>query len=254
MSLDRFRIDGQVALVTGGTRGIGLAIARLFLEAGAKCMLTARTRTAAVDELIAAHPDAVDYVGGDVTDPAVPDALVEATLARFGRLDILVNNAGVADNGDFDSFDDKRLAGIMDTNFNAPFRIARAAVKPMLAQGGGVVLNIGSISGYVANVPQKQVAYNASKAAVHQMSTVMAYEYAGRNIRVNALAPGYVISDMTKGGLEKPEWKNTWAAGTPMGRFGEPEEMATCALFLCSPASSYVTGAVLVADGGYLTH
>lgn len=254
MSLDQFRLDGKVALVTGGNRGIGLAIARLFVEAGARCMVTGRSRTAGVEELLAANPDTVAWVEGDVTDPETPDRLVAATLDRFGRLDILVNNAGVAANGPFHEFDDSQLAYIMDTNLIAPFRIARAAVRPMLKQGGGVVLNIGSISAYVANKPQDQVAYNASKAAVHQMTRVMGFEYGPKNIRVNALAPGYVISDMTAGGIAKPDWNKIWTDNTPMGRFAKPEEMATCALFLCSPASSYVTGTVLTADGGYTTH
>jgi NAD(P)-dependent dehydrogenase (short-subunit alcohol dehydrogenase family) len=254
MSLDQFRLDDKVALVTGGNRGIGLAIAKVFVEAGAECLLTGRTRTPEVDVLLEATPRTVAWVAADVNDPATPDALVKAALDRFGRLDILVNNAGVAADGPFHEFDDSRLAYIMDTNLIAPFRIARAAIKPMLAQGGGVVLNVGSISAYVANKPQDQVAYNASKAAIHQMSRVMAYEYASRNIRVNALAPGYVVSDMTARGIANAEWNRIWTENTPLGRFAEPEEMANCALFLCSPAASYVTGAVLVADGGYTTH
>jgi NAD(P)-dependent dehydrogenase (short-subunit alcohol dehydrogenase family) len=254
MSLDQFRLDGKTALVTGASRGIGLAIASLFVEAGARCLVTGRTRTPAVDALLSATPEATAWVAADVNDPATPEALVAATLDRFGRLDILVNNAGVAAHGPFDAFDDAQLAFIMDTNLIAPFRIARAAIKPMLAQGAGVVLNVGSISAWVANKPQDQVAYNASKAAVHQMSRVMAYEYASRNIRVNALAPGYVVSDMTAGGIARADWNRVWTENTPMGRFARPEEMATCALFLCSPASSYVTGTILVADGGYTTH
>lgn len=254
MGLEKFRLDGKVALVTGGNRGIGLAIATLFVEAGAKVAVSGRSRTEAVDALIAANEETVAWVPGDVTDPSVPDALVAATLERFGRLDVLVNNAGVAANGPFEDFDDEQLAFIMETNLIAPFRIARAAVKPMLAQGGGVVLNIGSISAYVANKPQDQVAYNASKAAVHQMTKVMAYEYGPKNIRVNALAPGYVVSDMTAGGIAKADWNRIWTDNTPMGRFAQPEEMATCALFLCSDASSYCTGSILTADGGYTTH
>lgn len=254
MSLNQFRLEGKVALVTGATRGIGLAIARLFGEVGAQCMLSGRTRPAEVEDCIAAGPDNYDFVAGDITDPETPDRLVDATLRRFGRLDILVNNAGVALNDDFHNFDDARLAAIMDTNLIAPFRVARSAVKPMLERGAGTILNIGSISAYVANIPQKQVAYNASKAALHQMTRVMAHEYAGRGIRVNALAPGYVVTEMTKSGLENPEWDRIWTENTPMGRYAQPEEMANCALFLCSPASSYVTGTVLVADGGYTTH
>lgn len=254
MSMDRFRLEGKVALVTGGNRGIGLAIATLFGEAGAKVMMTGRAETDAVRDLIAAAPDRFAWVAGDVTDPATPDRLVAATLGRFGRLDVLVNNAGVAANGDFHDFDDAKLAYIVDTNLIAPFRIARAAIRPMLDQGGGTLVNIGSISGHVANKPQLQVAYNSSKAAIHQMTVTMAYEYAGRGIRVNALAPGYVVSDMTAGGIANDDWNRVWTENTPMGRFATPDEMATCALFLASDAASYVTGAVLKADGGYTTH
>ena len=252
MTMEQFRLDNKVALITGGNRGIGLAIAKAFGEAGAHCMISGRSRTAEVDALCGTEQ--FEWVEGDVTDAETPEKIVQATLDRFGRLDILVNNAGIADNGNFHEFDDSRLAAIMDTNLMAPFRIARSAIKPMLTQGGGVILNIGSISAEVANKPQLQVAYNASKAAVHQMTRVMAFEYASRNIRVNALAPGYVISDMTKGGMENDAWNKIWTENTPMGRFGLPEEMANCALFLCSPAASYVTGSVLVADGGYTTH
>lgn len=254
MTLERFRLDGKVALVTGGNRGIGLAIARLFVEAGARCMLTSRSETDGLRDLLAANPETTAWFRADVTAEEAPEAMVQAMLQRFGKLDVLVNNAGIADNGNFHDFDDARLKAIMDTNLMAPFRIARAAVRPMLDQGRGSIVNIGSISGYVANKPQLQVAYNASKAAVHQMSTVMAFEYAGRGIRVNTLAPGYVVSDMTAGGIANPDWNRTWTENTPMARFAQPEEMATCALFLASDAASYVTGAVLVADGGYTTH
>lgn len=222
MALEQFRLDGKIALVTGGNRGIGLAIAKIFNEAGARVMLTGRSRTPAVDALIAEQPDNFDWVAGDVTDPDTPAQIVAATLERFGRLDILVNNAGVADNDDFDKFDDARLARILDTNLTAPFRVAREAVKPMLEQGEGVILNIGSISAYVANVPQKQVAYNASKAAVHQMSRVMAYEYADRNIRVNALAPGYTLTDMTIYGLENPSTSGSGARTPRSAGSGRP--------------------------------
>ncbi|MBU0645015.1 MAG: glucose 1-dehydrogenase [Alphaproteobacteria bacterium] len=252
MSLSQFRLDGKVALITGGNRGIGLATAQLFAEAGARCMLTARSETD--DSRALTETGAHAFHAADITDPAAPDELVEATLKRFGRFDILVNNAGVADGGDFHDFDDARLARIMDTNLIAPFRVARSAVRPMLAQSSGTIVNIGSISGYVANKPQLQVAYNSSKAAIHQMTSVMAFEYAARGIRVNALAPGYIRTRMAIDGMEDPDMSKVWADNTPMGRFGTPEEMANCVLFLASDAASFVTGATLVADGGYITH
>lgn len=254
MTAELFRLEGRVALITGASRGIGLAIAQMFLAAGASCLLTGRSQTEGVTALLAEYPDRAAWHAADVTGEDAPEAMVAATLDRFGRLDVLVNNAGIADDGDFHDFDDARLRAIMEVNLMAPFRIARAAVRPMLAQGRGAIVNIGSISAEVANKPQLQVAYNASKAAVHQMTRVMAFEYAARGIRVNALAPGYVVSDMTAGGIARPEWNRIWTENTPMGRFARPEEMASCALFLASDAASYVTGAVLVADGGYTTH
>lgn len=254
MPLQQFRLDGKTALITGGNRGIGFAIAKVFIEAGANCVLSSRTDTAQMQDLIVAYPGRVAWIQADVTAENTPETIVSATLERFGKLDVLVNNAGIADHGDFHEFSDTRLANIIDTNFTAPFRIAREAIKPMLNQGAGAVVNIGSISGYVANKPQLQVAYNSSKAAIHQMTNAMAFEYASRGIRVNALAPGYVVSDMTKGGIADDAWNKIWTKNTPMGRFGQPDEIANCALFLASDAASYVTGATLVADGGYLTH
>ncbi|MBL4811124.1 MAG: glucose 1-dehydrogenase [Rhodobacteraceae bacterium] len=254
MTLQQFRLDGKTALITGGNRGIGLATAQAFLEAGANCMLTSRSETPQLSALLKANPSRTAWIKADVTDEATPALITAATIEEFGSLDILVNNAGVADDGNFHEFTDAQLANIMDTNFTAPFRIAREAIKPMLAQGAGAIINIGSISGFVANKPQLQVAYNSSKAAIHQMTTTMAFEYAGRGIRVNALAPGYVISDMTKGGIANDEWNKVWTENTPMARFGRPEEMANCVLFLASDAASYVTGTTLVADGGYITH
>ena len=254
MTPSQFRLDGKVALITGANRGIGLAIARLFGEVGAQCLLTSRSETPALAEFLARDPDRYVWVQADVTDEDAPARIVTTALERFGKLDVLVNNAGVADHGDFHDFTDAQLARIMNTNFTAPFRIAREAIRPMLNQGSGAIVNIGSISGYVANTPQLQVAYNSSKAAIHQMTTTMAFEYAGRGIRVNALAPGYVVSDMTAGGIANADWNRAWTENTPMRRFAQPEEMASCALFLASDAASYVTGATLIADGGYTTH
>lgn len=253
MPLNDFRLDGKVALITGGNRGIGLAIAELFGEAGAKTVLAARRANPEVDDRLAAKGYEFDFVHTDVTDPDAPEKLVRHTVEKFGRIDILVNNAAVALHGDTTDFSDEDLGRIVDTNIVQVFRFSRAALRHMKRQGGGVVLNLGSISGLVANIPQNQTAYNSSKAAVHTMTKCLASEFAADGIRVNAVAPGYIDTDMSRGGFANPEWDPVWRKMTPMGRYGKPEEVANCALFLCSPASSYVTGAILLVDGGYLS-
>lgn len=253
MSLSQFRIDGKVALITGGNRGIGLATAQIFGEAGAKSVLTARRPNPEGEQALREAGHEFDFVSADATDPATPERLVKHTIDRYGRIDILINNAGVAVHGDMTEFDDEKLDKIMSTNVIQAFRFARAALPAMRKQRDGAILNVGSMSGFASNVPQNQVAYNASKAAVHMMTKSIASEFAADNIRVNAVAPGYINTDMSRGGFEKPEWDTVWRQMTPMGRYGEPEEVANCILFLCSPAASYVTGSVLLIDGGYLT-
>ncbi len=251
MIMDRFRIDGQIALVTGATRGIGLGIAEALAEAGAHVILSSRTPR---PEVIARLRDAghkVDYLQADMQDPKAPAKLVADSVAIAGRLDILVNNAGVAQHGETHSFTEANYRRLMDINLDAVFRACRAALAPMRRQQSGVILNIGSISGYISNIPQPQAAYNASKAAVHMLTKSLASDYAAENIRVNAIAPGYIATDMTAGGFANPEWAPVWRSMTPMPKVGAPEDIGAAALFLCSPASGYVTGEVLVVDGGY---
>jgi NAD(P)-dependent dehydrogenase (short-subunit alcohol dehydrogenase family) len=251
--LEKFRLDGKVALITGGNRGIGLAIAQAFGEAGAKLIISGRAQEAEAEASLAKAGYDFEFIAADIQDPSAPAMLVAETVKRKGRIDILVNNAGVAIHGDSADFDETRWRRIMSTNLDAVFRGCQAALAPMRKQGAGVMLNIGSISGIVSNIPQNQVAYNSSKAAVHMMTKSLASELAAENIRVNAVAPGYIDTDMSRGGFANPDWFPIWRGMTPMGRVGQPEEVAACALFLCSPASSYVTGEVLVVDGGYLT-
>lgn len=252
MIIDRFRADGKIALVTGGTRGIGLGIARALAEAGATVIVSSRTDSGAVEKL-AADGHTVEFRAADMLDVDAPKALIDGVVADHGRLDILVNNAGIADNAPTHEFDDERYDRIMSVNLHSVFRSCRAAIPHMQKQGGGVILNIGSISAMISNVPQPQAAYNASKAAVHQMTVSIASDYAKDNIRANAIAPGYIITDMTKNGLDNPDMAPIWQEMTPMDRAGEVDEIAGAALFLCTDASSYCTGTVLVADGGYTT-
>ncbi|KQT47383.1 3-oxoacyl-ACP reductase [Aureimonas sp. Leaf454] len=253
MSLGQFRLDGKVALITGGNRGIGLAVAEIFGEAGAKSVLTARRDHPEGEALLRDKGYEFDFVSADATDPETPERLVRHTLERFGRVDILVNNAGVAQHGGTEEFDDEKLEKILSTNVTQVFRFSRAALPAMRRQGEGVILNVGSMSGFATNIPQHQVAYNGSKAAVHMMTKSLASEVAAENIRVNAVAPGYIDTDMSRGGFTNPDWDPVWRGRTPMGRYGSAEEVANCVLFLCSPAASYVTGSVLLIDGGYTT-
>ena len=253
MFLDKFKLEDKIALITGGTRGIGLSIAHALGEAGAKLVLVNRTDpVGGVQELKDAGYD-VTFFEGDLLDRSVPQKTIDFTIEKHGRVDILVNNAGVAQHGDTDEFNDDMLDKIMDVNVDVVFRMCRSAIPPMKKQGEGVILNIGSMSGIASNIPQPQVAYNASKAAVHMMTKSLASDYANQNIRVNAIAPGYVKTDITNLPKKYEHWYSTWSKQTPMTRMAEPHEIASAALFLCSPASSYVTGEVLVVDGGYTT-
>jgi len=253
MIIDRFRADGKVALVTGGTRGIGLAIAHALGEAGARLVVSSRTdRHGGLESLRAAGHDA-HFIAADICDPATPARLVAETERLLGGLDILVNNAGVAAHGETETFGDDRLAEVMDVNFNALFRCCRAAIPAMRRRGGGAIVNIGSISALIANVPQDQSVYNASKAAVHMIGQSLGSELAKYDIRVNTIAPGYIDTEMTAGGLANPEWAPVWEEMTPMRMVGTPEDIAPIALLLATDASRYMTGSVVVVDGGYTT-
>tara|TARA_Y100001935_G_C17300570_1_gene508953 strand:+ start:488 stop:1252 length:765 start_codon:yes stop_codon:yes gene_type:complete len=253
MILERFKITDKVAVVTGGTRGIGLAIAHALGEAGAKLVVTSRTDKFGGFESLKKAGYEVEFYECDMTDKSIPQKIIDFTLNKYGSIDILVNNAGVAQHGEMEEFNDDLLDKIMNINVDAVFRMCRSAITPMKKQGSGVILNIGSVSGIISNIPQPQVAYNASKAAVHMITKSLASDFADKNIRVNAIAPGYFRTEMTSLPKEHEHWYPTWNSMTPLNRMAETDEIGAAALFLCSPASSYITGAVLVVDGGYTT-
>ena len=253
MILDLFRLDGKTALVTGATRGIGLGEGGGDAEAGAHVIMSSRRPKPEVVQAMKDKGFTVDYLQADVAKPAEVQKLVKDAAAITGKLDILVNNAGVAQHGTTHEFTAENYRKVMDINLDSVFYACQAALAPMRRQKAGVILNIGSISGYISNIPQPQAAYNASKAAVHMLTRSIASDYAAEGIRANAIAPGYIGTDMTAGGFADPAWAPVWKAMTPLPRVGTPQDIGAAALHLCSPASAYVTGEVLVVDGGYLT-
>ena len=249
-----FSIKGKNVIVTGGNRGIGKGIVTAMAQSGANVAILARdeaTSMKAIEEL-SSYGGKYRYFKCDVTKVKMAKAAVEEVANEFGTIDVLVNNAGIA--RFFNVLDEdeslKNWNDVINLNLNGYFTMSYLVGKVMKKQSYGRIINISSNSSRIVNLPQRMVSYNVSKAGIDRMTKCLAHEWAQYNIRVNAIAPGYTETELTfDKDTDKIEY---WMSATPVGRFGKTIEIGALAVYLASPASEQMTGAVLTIDGGYM--
>lgn len=250
--LDRFRLDGKTALVTGGGQGIGRAFALALAEAGADVAIVDINRETAAqvaDEIRTMGRRSLAIVA-DVTRKEDVESMVERVVNEWGYLDIGVNNAGVGSWADAEEMSEEEWDRILGINLKGVFLCAQTEARVMIPQGGGRIINTASMSASIVNRPQNQVAYNASKAGVLHLTRSMAAEWASHNITVNTISPGYMRTPLIKS-PEVAEMVPFWQEQIPMGRIGEVADLQGAVVFLASEAANYITGHDLVIDGGY---
>lgn len=246
-----FSLDGKTALVTGGNQGLGKAFAFALAEAGAHVAIAGRNADRNTQVCAEAKEAGHEFVtiAADITDDEQVSRMADEAIVGLGKIDILVNNAGTCYHKPSFEVTDEEWANVFDLNVRGLWKTSIAVGAHMRDRGWGSIVNIGSMSGLIVNRPQWQPAYNASKAAVHHLTKSLAVEWAPHNIRVNAVAPGYVKTEMAP--VDRPDFQRYWIEDAPQQRFALPEEIAPSVVFLASDAASFITGSVLVADGGY---
>ncbi|KAJ7461529.1 NAD-P-binding protein [Mycena latifolia] len=265
-TLPSFSMQGKVCMVTGAARGLGYEFCRAFISSGCTSLaivdLKEEEAKAAATELLTfarannsdVNPDNVNIIGVecDVSSERSVQKAYEEVMSTFGRVDSVVASAGIVENYSAFDYPFDRIKRLYDINVHGAFFTAREAARNMIPQGGGSIVLIASMSANIVNIPQPQTPYNASKAAVKHMAASLAVEWAKKGVRVNVLSPGYMMTKLTKTVLSHDqELKKTWESLTPMGKMGEPEDLAGAIVFLCSNASSFMTGSEIRVDGGY---
>lgn len=249
-----FSLAGQVALVTGAGRGLGLEMAKALAAAGANLVLNGRT-----EEPLLAAQSAIRANGGqarasvfDVTDPAAVEKAIGDIVAQDGRLDVLINNVGRRDRRAIDDFSLEDVRALLEADLVAPFHLSRLAAKAMKAGGGGRIINVTSIAGPLAR--RGDAPYTAAKGGLEALTRALAAEFGDSGVTVNALAPGFFATEANAEMVQDAAIEDMLKHRTSLGRWGRPEEFAGAAVFLASPAASYITGQTLAVDGGYLAH
>lgn len=247
--LAHFRLDGRTAIVTGASSGLGERFARVLHAVGANVVVAAR-RLDRLERLVADLPGSL-AVATDVADGAAREALVAATVDRFGGVDVLVNNAGIGGKVAVEDEELDQFRQAMEVNVTALWHLSKLAAPSMISRGGGSIVNVASMLGHVAGSPVKQAHYCASKGAVVNLTRELAAQWARKGIRVNALCPGWFPSEMTAG-MESDEGSLRFiAANSPIPRMGHPHELDSALLFMAGPGSTFMTGQSVIVDGGW---